>query len=71
MRRGNPVAIKSGPETHRPETVSLLLNRVSDLVLCHQGHTEAQALPHLKGGEEGRAPLSVWEKYWNKERLLD
>lgn len=25
----------------------------------------------LKGEEEGRAPPSVWEKYWNKETLLD
>lgn len=25
----------------------------------------------LKGGEEGRAPPSVWEKYWNKETLLN
>lgn len=31
----------------------------------------AQAWPHLRGREEGRAPPSVWEKYWNKERLLD
>lgn len=57
--RGNPVTIKSGQKACCPETVRLLLNHVSDLLLYSQGHIEAQAWPHLKGGEEGRTPPSV------------
>lgn len=45
--RGNPMMVKSGQEACCPEMVSLLP--------CSQGHTEAQAWPHLKGVEEGRA----------------
>lgn len=41
------MTIKSGQEACCPETVSLLLNRVSDLLLYSQGHIEAQAWPHL------------------------
>lgn len=57
---------KAGPEACCPETVSLLPSRMSELVLYSQGHIDAQAWRHLKGGEEGRAPPSGWERYWNK-----